>query len=253
MSLHPDGLEWVAPSSDQRAGRSLTGEMAGFPEMPEGPVTIMFTDVEGSTALRTTVGDARSRRAPAPPRRPHPGRDRGAQGPRPGSGAGRRVPRGLRVAPPGGGVRHRDPEGARHLQPLPRRRLAEGAHRAQHRRGRLAGRSTVGRSRARRRPGLRRRRRRPDPRLRRHPSARRDDPRRDLPRRGRVRAQGLPAAVAALGRHLGPRDEQRSPSRSSSVASPSWRNSAGSCSRRSTGAAASCSSAASRAWGRPRS
>ena len=34
------------------------GEMGGFPEMPEGPVTIMFTDVEGSTALRTTVGDA---------------------------------------------------------------------------------------------------------------------------------------------------------------------------------------------------
>ena len=34
------------------------GEMGGFPEMPEGPVTIMFTDVEGSTSLRTTVGDA---------------------------------------------------------------------------------------------------------------------------------------------------------------------------------------------------
>ncbi|MEX0873363.1 MAG: AAA family ATPase [Actinomycetota bacterium] len=27
-------------------------------EMPEGPVTIMFTDVEGSTALRTSLGDA---------------------------------------------------------------------------------------------------------------------------------------------------------------------------------------------------
>ena len=34
------------------------GDMGGFPEMPEGPVTIMFTDLEGSTALRTTVGDA---------------------------------------------------------------------------------------------------------------------------------------------------------------------------------------------------
>jgi class 3 adenylate cyclase/tetratricopeptide (TPR) repeat protein len=31
--------------------------MGGFAEMPEGPVTIMFTDVEGSTVLRTTVGD----------------------------------------------------------------------------------------------------------------------------------------------------------------------------------------------------
>jgi class 3 adenylate cyclase/tetratricopeptide (TPR) repeat protein len=30
----------------------------GLPELPEGPVTLMFTDVEGSTALRTTLGDA---------------------------------------------------------------------------------------------------------------------------------------------------------------------------------------------------
>ncbi len=29
-----------------------------MPELPEGPVTIMFTDIEGSTALRTRVGDA---------------------------------------------------------------------------------------------------------------------------------------------------------------------------------------------------
>jgi class 3 adenylate cyclase/tetratricopeptide (TPR) repeat protein len=28
-----------------------------MPELPEGPVTIMFTDIEGSTALRTSVGD----------------------------------------------------------------------------------------------------------------------------------------------------------------------------------------------------
>src|SRR5687767_4397462 len=28
-----------------------------MPDLPEGPVTVMFTDVEGSTALRTTVGD----------------------------------------------------------------------------------------------------------------------------------------------------------------------------------------------------
>src|SRR5207302_8906642 len=27
-------------------------------ELPEGPVTIMFTDIEGSTALRTSLGDA---------------------------------------------------------------------------------------------------------------------------------------------------------------------------------------------------
>src|ERR1051325_1603344 len=27
-------------------------------DLPEGPVTIMFTDIEGSTALRTTLGDA---------------------------------------------------------------------------------------------------------------------------------------------------------------------------------------------------
>jgi len=29
-----------------------------MPELPEGPVTIMFTDIEGSTALRTSLGDA---------------------------------------------------------------------------------------------------------------------------------------------------------------------------------------------------
>jgi class 3 adenylate cyclase/tetratricopeptide (TPR) repeat protein len=29
----------------------------GLPDLPEGPVTLMFTDVEGSTALRTTLGD----------------------------------------------------------------------------------------------------------------------------------------------------------------------------------------------------
>jgi len=29
-------------------------------DLPEGPVTLMFTDVEGSTALRTTLGDAES-------------------------------------------------------------------------------------------------------------------------------------------------------------------------------------------------
>jgi len=29
-----------------------------LPDLPEGPVTIMFTDTEGSTALRTTLGDA---------------------------------------------------------------------------------------------------------------------------------------------------------------------------------------------------
>jgi len=29
-----------------------------MPELPEGPVTIMFTDLEGSTALRTKVGDS---------------------------------------------------------------------------------------------------------------------------------------------------------------------------------------------------
>ena len=28
-----------------------------LPELPEGPVTLMFTDIEGSTALRTTLGD----------------------------------------------------------------------------------------------------------------------------------------------------------------------------------------------------
>ena len=38
------------------------GEMGGFPEMPEGPVTIMFTDIEGSTALRTTRRRRRGRR-----------------------------------------------------------------------------------------------------------------------------------------------------------------------------------------------
>jgi class 3 adenylate cyclase len=31
-----------------------------MPELPEGPVTIMFTDIEGSTALRTTLGDAQT-------------------------------------------------------------------------------------------------------------------------------------------------------------------------------------------------
>src|SRR5439155_23016510 len=30
----------------------------GLPDLPEGPVTLMFTDIEGSTALRTTLGDA---------------------------------------------------------------------------------------------------------------------------------------------------------------------------------------------------
>src|SRR5436190_11676207 len=30
----------------------------GLRDLPEGPVTLMFTDIEGSTALRTTLGDA---------------------------------------------------------------------------------------------------------------------------------------------------------------------------------------------------
>src|SRR5437762_13359110 len=29
----------------------------GLRDLPEGPVTLMFTDIEGSTALRTTLGD----------------------------------------------------------------------------------------------------------------------------------------------------------------------------------------------------
>src|SRR5207302_9233417 len=31
-------------------------------ELPEGPVTIMFTDTEGSTSLRTSLGDAEADR-----------------------------------------------------------------------------------------------------------------------------------------------------------------------------------------------
>ncbi|MGH2759299.1 MAG: ATP-binding protein, partial [Actinomycetota bacterium] len=31
---------------------------SAMPELPEGPVTIMFTDIEGSTALRTSLGDS---------------------------------------------------------------------------------------------------------------------------------------------------------------------------------------------------
>src|SRR5439155_1103530 len=34
------------------------GESMGLSDLPEGPVTLMFTDIEGSTALRTTLGDA---------------------------------------------------------------------------------------------------------------------------------------------------------------------------------------------------
>ena len=41
--------------------RPLRGRMApmaaGGPEFPEGPVTIMFTDIVGSTALLTSLGD----------------------------------------------------------------------------------------------------------------------------------------------------------------------------------------------------
>ena len=33
-------------------------DLAKVPALPEGPVTIMFTDIEGSTSLRTTLGDA---------------------------------------------------------------------------------------------------------------------------------------------------------------------------------------------------
>lgn len=34
------------------------GDVGGPQALPEGPVTIMFTDIEGSTALRTSLGDA---------------------------------------------------------------------------------------------------------------------------------------------------------------------------------------------------
>jgi class 3 adenylate cyclase/tetratricopeptide (TPR) repeat protein len=34
--------------------------MGAIPELPEGPVTVMFTDIEGSTALRTSAGDAQA-------------------------------------------------------------------------------------------------------------------------------------------------------------------------------------------------
>lgn len=33
-------------------------DLRSAPTLPEGPVTIMFTDIEGSTSLRTTLGDA---------------------------------------------------------------------------------------------------------------------------------------------------------------------------------------------------
>ena len=38
--------------------RSTLRAIGGMGELPEGPVTIMFTDIEGSTALRTSLGDA---------------------------------------------------------------------------------------------------------------------------------------------------------------------------------------------------
>jgi class 3 adenylate cyclase/tetratricopeptide (TPR) repeat protein len=37
-------------------GHSVSALM-GLPDLPEGPVTLMLTDIEGSTALRTTLGD----------------------------------------------------------------------------------------------------------------------------------------------------------------------------------------------------
>lgn len=47
-------------------------------ELPDGPVTIMFTDIEGSTALRTTLGDRTRERALSRSRRAHPRADRRA-------------------------------------------------------------------------------------------------------------------------------------------------------------------------------
>src|SRR5439155_3724168 len=38
--------------------RSVGSGMARVDEFPEGRVTVMFTDVEASTALRTSLGDA---------------------------------------------------------------------------------------------------------------------------------------------------------------------------------------------------
>lgn len=32
-------------------------QSSALPVLPEGPVTIMFTDIEGSTGLRTSLGD----------------------------------------------------------------------------------------------------------------------------------------------------------------------------------------------------
>ena len=77
----------------------------------------------------------------------------------------------------------------------------------EHRRGRVAGRTAVRRSGARGRARVRRRIGRTDPRLGRHPPARRNDPRRHVPRHRRAPAQRVPAPVAVMGGRLGPRDD----------------------------------------------
>ena len=98
-----------------------------------------------------------------------------------------------------------DPAGARRLQPEHVRPAVAGADRAQHRRGRVAGRPDLGRSRPRCGPGVRGGGRRRGPRVRRHPPARGHCARRRLRRPGRVRAEGLPAAVAPVGARVAAR------------------------------------------------
>ena len=57
-NLHRDRLADLLAS---RINRQVERELIGGPELPEGTVTVLFTDVEGSTTLVARLGDARAR------------------------------------------------------------------------------------------------------------------------------------------------------------------------------------------------
>ena len=173
-------------------------------------MTIMFTDVEGSTALRTTLGDAEADELFAEHDELIRAADRRASGPRPAGRPRRRLPRRVRFDPPRHRLRDRDPDvpstrsTARAGPPL---NVRIGLNT-----GEVAwqGRPAVRRGGPRRLASVRRRltaARSSSPTSRASWPA--PSPTSRFRDAGEHRPQGLPAAVAALGRHLGPRDDGR--------------------------------------------
>ena len=173
-------------------------------DLPEGPVTIMFTDIEGSTALRTTLGDAETdalfrehdeliRAADRGATRATTRRRRSATGSSPSS-CRPAAPSRARSASSGRSTRS---TGTASGPPL-RVRIGLNTGEVAWQDGQLSGEAVHAAARV-CAAGVGR----PDPRVRRHPPARRHDPRRHLPRHGRASSSRASRSRGGCGRSSG--------------------------------------------------